>query len=75
MADGRARWVGYDVAEQSQVKAAVQLAISQFGSSDVMVNNAGICVLGLLATVRADDFDRMIAANLMGAFHGIQARI
>lgn len=68
----RARWIGCDVAQESQVEAAVRLAVSEFGALDVMVNNAGICALGPLATLSTEDFDRMIAVNLKGTFHGIK---
>ena len=65
--------IGCDVTDESQVEAAVRLAISEFGSLDVMINNAGICVLGPLATLSAKDFERMIAVNLKGTFYGIKA--
>lgn len=65
--------IGCDVSDESQVEAAVRLAISEFGSLDVMINNAGICVLGPLATLSAKDFERMIAVNLKGTFYGIKA--
>jgi NAD(P)-dependent dehydrogenase (short-subunit alcohol dehydrogenase family) len=68
-----ARWISCDVTEESQVQAAVRLAVSEFGSLDVMINNAGICVLGPLAALSAADFDRMIAVNLKGTFFGIKA--
>jgi NAD(P)-dependent dehydrogenase (short-subunit alcohol dehydrogenase family) len=69
----RARWISCDVTEEAQVEAAVSLAVSEFGSLDVMINNAGICVLGPLATLSADDFERMIAVNLKGTLYGIKA--
>jgi NAD(P)-dependent dehydrogenase (short-subunit alcohol dehydrogenase family) len=68
-----ARWIGCDVTEESQVEAAVRLAVAEFGSLDVMVNNAGICVLGPLTALSAEDFERMIAVNLKGTFYGIKA--
>jgi NAD(P)-dependent dehydrogenase (short-subunit alcohol dehydrogenase family) len=68
-----ARWIGCDVADESQVEAAVRLAVSEFGSLDVMINNAGIGLLGPLVGLSAEDFDRMIAVNLKGTLYGIKA--
>jgi NAD(P)-dependent dehydrogenase (short-subunit alcohol dehydrogenase family) len=51
----------------------VQLAVTDFGSLEVMVNNAGVCVLGPLTALSPEDFDRMIAINLKGTFYGIKA--
>jgi NAD(P)-dependent dehydrogenase (short-subunit alcohol dehydrogenase family) len=70
---GQARWIGCDVTEEPQVEAAVRLAVAEFGALDVMINNAGICVLGPLAALSAEDFERMIAVNLKGTFYGIKA--
>jgi len=36
------------------------------GTADVLVNNAGVCVPGLLHEVRPEEFQREIATNLIG---------
>lgn len=41
----------------------------RFGTIDVLVNNAGITRDGLLARMKEDQFDEVIAANLKGAFN------
>ncbi len=64
-----------DIGTAAQVDAAAAFAVDEFGKLDVMVNNAGICVLGPLHLLTSDDFDRMIAVNLKGAFHGIKAAV
>ena len=68
-----ARSIRCDVTDESQVNAAAQLAVQEFGKLDVMVNNAGICVLGPLVGLSAEDFERMIAVNLKGTLYGIKA--
>lgn len=68
-----ARAIGCDVTVEDDVEAAAQLAVTEFGALDVMVNNAGICVLGPLIGLTGDDFDRMIAVNLKGTLYGIKA--
>ena len=45
------------------------LAETDFGGVDVLVNNAGIMELGKIADVDNDTFDRHIAINLKGAFN------
>ena len=70
-----ARSIPCDVTDEAQVDAAAALAIDEFGKLDVMVNNAGICVLGSLHLLSSDDFDRMIAVNLKGTLHGIKAAV
>ena len=59
-----ARAIGCDVADEAQVDAAAELAVEEFGSLDVKVNNAGICVLGPLHQLTGSDFGRMICGQL-----------
>ncbi|BBY73169.1 short-chain dehydrogenase [Mycolicibacterium parafortuitum] len=67
------RAVHCDVSDPESVQSAIKLAVNEFGRLDVMVNNAGVCALGPLHLLGDADFDRMIAVNLKGTFHGIRA--
>jgi NAD(P)-dependent dehydrogenase (short-subunit alcohol dehydrogenase family) len=60
-----------DVSDPEQVEAAVQAAVEQFGGLDILVNNAGLPILGLLTEMTSADFQRVLAVNVLGAFHGI----
>lgn len=42
--------------------------IETLGGVDVLVNNAGIQVAGASHEIEMDDFDKVIAVNLRGAF-------
>ncbi|WP_044505783.1 SDR family NAD(P)-dependent oxidoreductase [Gordonia sp. KTR9] len=64
-----------DVTDAAQVEAVIGRAADEFGGLDVMVNNAGIAILAPVTELTAEDFDRMIAVNLKGVFHGIKAAV
>ena len=57
-----------DVAEQTQVDEAVARVRSEWGRIDVLVNNAGLIAFGPLGEVEPEAWDRIIAANLTGAY-------
>lgn len=65
---GRAIAVGGDVAEESDMVAAFEEVEAQFGGVDVVVNTAGIMLLGPLASFGLDDLDRMHRVNIRGTF-------
>jgi len=71
-AGGRAKAVWADVADSSGVKALFDVAESEFGPVDVLVNNAGIIKAAPLADVTDEDYQRSIAVNLTGAFNGMR---
>lgn len=62
-----------DVADSAAVDALVKQVEQDFGSLDIVVNNAGITADNLL--VRIDDaaWDRVLDTNLKGAFNVIRA--
>ena len=65
---GRAIAVGGDVAEESDMVAAFEEVEAQFGGVDVVVNTAGIMLLGPFASFSLDDLDRMHRVNIRGTF-------
>jgi 3-oxoacyl-[acyl-carrier protein] reductase len=57
------------------VQRAVEETTTQFGGLDILVNNAGICPLTPFAEIREEEWDRVMAVNLKGAFLFCQAAL
>ena len=57
-----------DVTNESDVKSMVKSVITELGSIDVLVNNAGITRDNLLIRMKEDEFDQVINTNLKGVF-------
>ncbi|MCL1998453.1 MAG: 3-oxoacyl-ACP reductase FabG [Turicibacter sp.] len=58
-----------DVSDFGQTKTVCKQITEDFGGVDILVNNAGITQDSLLLTMNEEDFDRVIAVNLKGAFN------
>jgi 3-oxoacyl-[acyl-carrier protein] reductase len=59
----------FDVSNSAAVTEAIAQIESDFGSIDVLVNNAGIVKDGLLLRYRDEDWHRVLDTNLGGAFY------
>lgn len=53
--------------------AAVQAAVAQIGTVDILINNAGICHYGLISQITEGQWRDLFAVNVDGAFHCIRA--
>jgi 3-oxoacyl-[acyl-carrier protein] reductase len=70
---GRIWPIRFDVTRRAQVQAAVQQVIARWGRMDALINNAGVTADGLISQTSGDDWDRVLDANLKGAFLCSQA--
>ncbi|HDF5512407.1 TPA: 3-oxoacyl-[acyl-carrier-protein] reductase [Staphylococcus aureus] len=61
-----------NVADADEVKAMIKEVVSQFGSLDVLVNNAGITRDNLLMRMKEQEWGDVIDTNLKGVFNCIQ---
>ena len=61
-----------NVADFSAAKETASKIKADFGTAQILVNNAGITRDGLLALMKEEDFDAVLATNLKGAFNMIR---
>jgi NAD(P)-dependent dehydrogenase (short-subunit alcohol dehydrogenase family) len=72
-AGGRAAAHPLDVADGALFRRIAETVAAQAGGIDVLVNCAGVTVRRTLDAMQPEDWQRVIAVNLTGAFYGIQA--
>ncbi len=72
-AAGQAEAVQFDVADGDATGTAIAELVERCGRLDVLINNAGITIDTLILRMKADDWDRVLAVNLRGAFNCTKA--
>ena len=65
---GRAIFVHGDVSRHD-VQGAIQAAVEAFGKLDMLWSNAGIPVFKTITDTTEEEWDRIVAVNLTGAYH------
>jgi NAD(P)-dependent dehydrogenase (short-subunit alcohol dehydrogenase family) len=64
-----------DIGRQQTAAQAVEAAIKDFGTIDVLVNNAGIFLTKPCTEFTTEDFDALVSVNLLGFFHITQRTV
>src|SRR5271163_2861353 len=64
-----------DIGKQQTAADAVEAAIKNFGTIDVLVNNAGIFLNKPFTDFTAEDFDTLVSTNLLGFFYMTQRTV
>jgi NAD(P)-dependent dehydrogenase (short-subunit alcohol dehydrogenase family) len=68
-----ARFIRCNVTSETEVAAAVDLAVSEFGRLDIMFNNAGIIgAVGRISEMPVEAWDNTINILLRGVFLGVK---
>jgi len=71
----KARYSAADMSKPSEIAEMVAQAEKEFGSLDVLVNNAGIQHVANVEDFPIDRWDAIIAINLSSSFHTIRAAL
>lgn len=68
-AGGSAAFQKCDVSSQESVKSALAAGEAEFGTINILVNNAGIAHIGTATSTGEDDFDRVMRVNVKGVYN------
>ena len=71
----RVRYDPADLARPAEVRALIERSAAEFGTVDVLVNNAGIQHVAPIEEFPDDRWDAVIAINLSANFHAIKAAL
>src|SRR4051794_13058783 len=74
-AGGEAIAVATDVADNASAAALVHRAHNELGSVDVLVNNAGVMLLGPILGANLEEWERMVHVNLLGLMYCTHAAL
>jgi len=72
---GRAIAAAANVHDQAQLDAAVAATVDAFGRLDILVNAAGIAMVGPALEMSRPDWDLMLTTNLTGAWQACRAAV
>ena len=64
-----------DVTDQEQAISAVERTVGDFGRLDIVVNNAGVMLLGPIHGAPTEEWDRMIDVNVKGLLYVTRAAL
>jgi meso-butanediol dehydrogenase / (S,S)-butanediol dehydrogenase / diacetyl reductase len=71
----RVEIVGGDISAAETSKLLIDAACTTLGGLDVWVNNAGVSTISTVLDTPAAEMERMLAVNVIGTLHGMQAAI
>jgi NADP-dependent 3-hydroxy acid dehydrogenase YdfG len=74
-AGGRALVIDADVSQQDQAESVIARSVDHFGRLDILINNAGVMLLGPAAGAPLDEWQRMVELNVLGLLYCAHAAV
>ncbi len=72
---GTALPVEADVSERAGAEAAVERTVAELGGLGILVNNAGVMLLGPIADAPVEEWERMVNLNVLGLMYCAKAAL
>ncbi len=72
---GTALVVTGDVTKKSDFDNLVKKTLREFGTIDVLINNAGLMPLSYIKKLKTDEWEKMVDVNIKGVLNGVAAVI
>ena len=72
---GKALAIPTDIADESSARTLIQTTKEELGSVDVLVNNAGVMLLGPILGAEVEHWQRMVNVNLLGLLYCTHAAL
>ena len=70
---GKALVVTADVTKREDLDNVVSKTLSEYGTVDTLINNAGLMPLSYVKKLKTDEWEKMVDVNLKGVLNGVAA--
>jgi NADP-dependent 3-hydroxy acid dehydrogenase YdfG len=72
---GRALAIAADVTDEAQAREAVERTARELGRLDIVINNAGVMLLGPIVDAPLEEWERMVHLNVLGLLYVAHAAL
>jgi NADP-dependent 3-hydroxy acid dehydrogenase YdfG len=72
---GKVSVVEADITAQDQAIGAIERTVQEHGRLDILINNAGVMLLGPVSTAPTSEWDRMVSLNVQGLLYTTKAAL